>query len=45
MAFITGAKCRIFNSPQELTDFLISSVTTVLSIVADNSGKYVLFYT
>ena len=44
MAFITGAKCQIFNSPQELTDFIVANVTTVLSIVADNSGKYVLFY-
>jgi hypothetical protein len=44
MAFITGAKCRIFNSPQEVADFIVTAVTTVLSVVVDNSGKYVLFY-
>lgn len=45
MAGIAGAKCRIFNNPVELAAFLAASVTTVISIVSDNSGKYILFYT
>lgn len=45
MAFITGAKCAIFDRPDQLAAFIVTSVTTVLGIVTDNSGKYVIFYT
>lgn len=45
MAFITGAKCKIFNRPDELAAFIAANVTTILGIVCDNSGKYVIFYT
>lgn len=44
MAGIAGAKCLIFSNPQDLAAFIAASVTTVISIVCDNSGKYVLFY-
>lgn len=45
MAFITGAKCRVFDNPQDLAKFIPTAVTVVISIVCDNNGKYVLFYT
>jgi len=45
MAFITGAKCQIFIDPNALTKFLTTNVTTVIAIVATNSGQLILFYT
>lgn len=45
MAFITGAKSAIFDRPDQLAAFIAASVTTILGIVCDNSGKYVIFYT
>jgi hypothetical protein len=45
MAFITGAKCQIFQDPNALTKFITTNVTTVIAIVFNNSGNYVLFYT
>lgn len=45
MAFITGAKCAIFDRPDQVAAFIVTAVTTVIAIVCDNSGKYVLFYT
>ncbi len=45
MAFITGAKCRIFDRPDEVAAFIAASVTVVIAIVCDNNGKYVIFYT
>lgn len=44
MPFITGFKVKIFDSPIALQAFVVASVTTIYSIVTDNSGKYVLFY-
>lgn len=45
MAFITGAKSAIFDRPDQVAAFIAASVTTILAILCDNSGKYVLFYT
>lgn len=42
-----AVKTRIFDTAKELADYCVAganNVTTVLSIVTDNSGKYVLFY-
>lgn len=41
---IAAFKCKIFDDPIQLRDFVIASVTTIHAIVTDNSGKYVLFY-
>ena len=41
-------KTQSFNSPIELATWaadVANSVTAIVSIVFDNSGKYVLFYT
>lgn len=45
MAFITGAKSAVFDRPDQVAAFIVASVTTVIAIVCDNSGKYVIFYT
>lgn len=40
-------KTQIFDSPNDVAAFCVAAgnnVTTVVSIVTDNSGKYVLFY-
>lgn len=40
-------KIKIFDSPVDLAAFCVdgaNNVTTVISVVTDNSGKYVLFY-
>lgn len=44
MAFITGFKVKIFDNPNDLAAFVVAAVTTIYSIVTDNSGKYVIFY-
>ncbi len=41
-------KVQIFDSPNDLAAFCAvvgNNVTTVVQIVADNNGKYLLFYT
>lgn len=41
-------KWQIFDNPITLTAFCVAggnNVTTVISIVPDNNGKFVLFYT
>jgi hypothetical protein len=41
-------KTRSFDSPIELSTWaadVANNVTAVVSVVTDNSGKYVLFYT
>lgn len=41
-------KVKIFDSPNDLAAFCAAggnNVTAVVSIVSDNNGKYVLFYT
>lgn len=44
MAFITGFKTQMFDTPQDLQAFVVASVTTIYGIVYDGNGKYVLFY-
>jgi hypothetical protein len=43
---IAAFKVRIFDSHNDLKDFVTTdgTVNTVISIVTDNNGKYVLFY-
>ena len=43
MAFI-ALKYKIFATPSELATFATGAVTTIYSIVYDNSGKYIIFY-
>ncbi len=41
-------KVKIFDNPNELAAFCAAggnNVTTVISIVTDNNGKYLVFYT
>lgn len=43
---IAGFKHKIFDDPVALAKFVTTAaVTTVVSIVSDSSGKYILFYT
>lgn len=44
MAGIVGFSVKFFSNPKDLAAFVAASVTTLYSIVYDNSGQYVLFY-
>jgi hypothetical protein len=45
MAGIAAFKVKIFDDPLTLAKFVVANATTVVSIVTDNSGKFILFYT
>ena len=45
---VAAFKVKIFSDPQALQAYVVSAgggVTTVVAIVTDNSGKFILFYT
>lgn len=44
---VANFKTKIFDDPKSLADFVLTdpACDVVISIVTDNSGKYVLFYT